>query len=431
MNLGRRPWLRAALAAWAGSSAALRSEAAEGAGAGAAGAPAPTSAALPTSATALKPTAPVSPPAPAPGPLEDRIQAGRPLVFPRDHGAHPGARIEWWYATGWLQAPNPQGSQSAPGMPSPPQGPLFGFQLTFFRSRTGLAEALPGRFAPRQLLFAHAAVTDLAERRHRHAERLARWSGDEAWPEAHARRADTAITLGRWALHRHPANGGASAHYTARLAAPEAQFTLDLQLQTTQPLLLQGNAGHSRKGPQPQQASHYYSQPQLAVQARLTLDGQARTLPGRGWLDHEWSDELLAPGAIGWDWIGINLADGGALTAFRLRDADDRVVWAGGSHRPAGGAVRNFSPDELLFTPLRSWTSPATGARYPVHWRLQTPAGGFELRSLLDAQELDSRASTGTVYWEGLAELLDASGTRCGLGYLEMTGRAQPLRLGL
>ena len=450
MSRGRRAWLRAALAAWAGSSAALRSEVAAGAGARATGAP--PSAALPGSATTpSSPPSPPSPPSPEPkalatpppGPLDDRIQAGRPLAFARDHGAHPGARIEWWYATGWLQAPNAADRRRAtdlhpsadlrpaPSMPSAPQGPLFGFQLTFFRSRTGLAEALPGRFAPRQLLFAHAAVTDLAGRRHRHAERLARWSGDEAWPEAHARRADTAITLGRWALHRHPATGGASAHYTARLAAPEAQFTLDLQLQTTQPLLLQGNAGHSRKGPQPQQASHYYSQPQLAVQARLTLDGQARTLPGRGWLDHEWSDELLAPGAIGWDWIGINLADGGALTAFRLRDADDRVVWAGGSHRPAGGAVRNFSPDELLFTPLRSWTSPATGARYPVHWRLQTPAGGFELRSLLDAQELDSRASTGTVYWEGLAELLDAGGTRCGLGYLEMTGRAQPLRLGL
>ena len=349
---------------------------------------------------------------------EDRIQAGRRLVFPRDHGGHPGARIEWWYATGWLEGPNA------------PERPLFGFQLTFFRSRTGLADALPGRFAPKQLLFAHAAVTDLAGRQHRHAERLARWSGDEAWPEAHARRDDTAVTLGRWALHRQAASGGASAQYTARLAAPEAGFTLDLQLQTTQPLLLQGNAGHSRKGPQPQQASHYYSQPQLAVQARLTLDGQARTLPGRGWLDHEWSDELLAPGAIGWDWIGINLADGGALTAFRLRSADDGVVWAGGSHRPADGAVRIFSPAEVVFNPLRSWTSPATGARYPVHWRLQTPAGTFELRSLLDAQELDSRASTGTVYWEGLAELLDASGTRRGLGYLEMTGRAKPLRLG-
>jgi len=447
VSLGRRPWLRAALAAWASSNAALRPGGAAAAASAASAASAAKAAATPPAATALKPTAAVTPPAgsptPPPSPLEDRIQAGRPLVFPRDHGAHPGARIEWWYATGWLQAPGAPASRSAPNlpylqnmpgapaMPSAAQGPLIGFQLTFFRSRTGLAEAVPGRFAPRQLLFAHAAVTDLAGRRHQHAERLARWSGDEAWPEAHARRADTAVTLGRWALQRHPATGGASAHYSARLAAPELPFTLDLQLQTTQPLLLQGNAGHSRKGPQPQQASHYYSQPQLAVQARLTLDGQTRDLSGRGWLDHEWSDELLAPGAIGWDWIGINLADGGALTAFRLRDADDGVVWAGGSHRPAGGAVRSFSPQELRFTPLRHWTSPATGARYPVHWRLQTPAGGFELRALLDAQELDSRASTGTVYWEGLAELLDAGGTRCGLGYLEMTGRAQPLRLGL
>lgn len=418
---GRRAWLRAALAAWAGNGVALQ--------AGAAAAQAPD----PARATALPVPMPDSgQPAALTSPLEDRIQAGRRLVFPRDHGAHPGARIEWWYATGWLQAPDPRNR---------PEALLFGFQLTFFRSRTGLADTLPGRFAPRQLLFAHAAVTDVAGRQHHHAERLARWSGEEARPEAHARRDDTAITLGRWTLQRQPANDGTStstssnagsrALYTARLAAPEARFTLDLQLQTTQPLLLQGNAGHSRKGPQAQQASHYYSQPQLAVQGRLTLDGQTHSLPGRGWLDHEWSDELLAPGAIGWDWIGINLADGSALTAFRLRNADDGVVWAGGSHRPANGAVRTFSPDELLFTPLRSWTSPDTGARYPVHWRLQTPVGGFELRALLDAQELDSRASTGTVYWEGLTELLDSSGMRRGLGYLEMTGRAQPLRLGL
>ena len=373
---------------------------------------------LATTAPALKPPpagAADAPPAAAGdgagGAAEDRIDAARRLVFPRDHGAHPGARIEWWYATGWLQAPGE---------------PMVGFQVTFFRSRTGVAGALPGRFAPRQLLFAHAAVTDLARRRHRHAERLARWSGDEALPEAHARRADTQVGLGRWTLQRDPAGGA----YTARLAAPEAGFALDLRLTPTQPLLLQGQAGHSRKGPQPQQASHYYSQPQLAVQAALTLDGRARTLPGRGWLDHEWSDELLAAGAVGWDWIGINLDDGSALTAFRLRRADDSVVWAGGSHRGPDGAVRSFAPDEVGFVALREWTSPDTGARYPVQWRVRTPAGGFELAALLDAQELDSRASTGTVYWEGLAELRAAGGGRVGLGYLEMTGRAQPLKLG-
>ena len=388
MTAPRRLWLRSALAAWAG----------------------PALASSTTRAVAVTVDD------------DDRIRPGRRLAFPRDHGAHPGARIEWWYATGWLQAAAASGEGS---------GPLIGFQLTFFRSRTGLAESLPGRFAPRQLLFAHAAVSELAGARHRHAQRITRWSGDEALPEAHAKRADTGLALGRWTLQRAAASGA----YRAKLAAPEAGFGLDLTLQPTQPLLLQGDAGFSRKGPQPQQASHYYTQPQLAVQATLTFDGRSQRALGRGWLDHEWSNELLAPGAVGWDWIGINLADGGALTAFVLRlangDQPGSVVWAGGSHRPPGGAARAFGPDEVQFTALRRWTSPATGARYPVQWRITTPVGAFELRALLDAQELDSRASTGTVYWEGLAELLGPGGARVGLGYLEMTGRAQPLRLGL
>ena len=364
-------------------------------------------------AGAVLTAAPRANPTAAAAPDDDRIYPGRKLAFPRDHGAHPGARIEWWYATGWLQADQPGAG-------------LIGFQLTFFRSRTGLAETLPGRFAPRQLLFAHAAVSDIAGQKHRHAQRISRWSGDETLPEAHAVRSDTAVALGRWTLRRQV--GGS---YRALLAAPEAAFTLDLQFQPSQPPLLQGQAGYSRKGPAAGQASHYYSVPQLAVGAQLSLDGKRQALAGRGWLDHEWSDELLAPGAVGWDWIGINLQDGGALTAFVLRRADASVLWAGGSHRPVAGVVRDFSPDEVVFTALREWVSPATGVRYPVQWRVRCPAGQFELRALLDAQELDSSASTGTVYWEGLAELLGAAGTRIGLGYLEMTGRGRPLRLGL
>jgi predicted secreted hydrolase len=150
---------------------------------------------------------------------------------------------------------------------------------------------------------------------------------------------------------------------------------------------------------------------------------------GRAWLDHEWSDEYLAAEAVGWDWIGFNLFDGSALTAFRLRRADDSVYWVGGSWRRPGEAVRAFGPDELRFAPGRTWASPASRAVYPVQWRLDTPVGAFGVRALLDDQELDSRASTGAIYWEGLAELLDAGGRRIGLGYLEMTGRVQRLRM--
>lgn len=346
--------------------------------------------------------------------------APRPLTFPRDHGAHPDSRTEWWYATGWLQA--------APGTDGPPS---HGFQLTFFRSRTGLAGDNPSRFAARQLLFAHAAVSDLGAKRLLHAERIGRWNGDPAAPRVRAALDDTDVRIDDWRFRREGPAGRSV--YQARLADRHAGFGFELTLATTQPLLLQGDAGWSRKGPNADEASHYYSQPQLEVSGTLAVGAGAPALPmrGRAWLDHEWSETLLNPDAVGWDWIGMNLDDGSALTAFQLRRRDGSALWAGGSFRAAGGTARAFGADEVRFTPGRAWTSPATHTRYPVQWTVDTPAGRFEVRALIDAQELDSRASTGSIYWEGLSDLLDtASGRRVGRGYLEMTGRASPLRLG-
>ncbi len=341
----------------------------------------------------------------------------RPLVFPADHGAHPDTRIEWWYVTGWVStAPSAAGGDSA-------SADRCGFQVTFFRSRTAVAADQPSRFAARQLLFAHAALTDLAQGRLRHDQRIAR----SGFGIAEAATGDTAVSLRDWSLVREAHQGGS--RYRARLVSERAGFAFDFTIDTTQALLLQGDAGHSRKGPKPTQASRYYSQPQLAVSGTLTREGTAQPVHGTAWLDHEWSDSLLDASAVGWDWIGMNLADGSALTAFRLRSADGGTVYAGGSFRSAGQAARIFGADEVRFMPGRVWTSPASRARYPVEWTISTPAGRFIVRSLLDAQELDSRASTGSIYWEGLSELQDDSGHRIGLGYLEMTGYAGRLSL--
>ena len=352
------------------------------------------------------------------GEVEDRVRRGRALRFPRDHGAHLGAAIEWWYVTGDLRGPGDQ---------------RLGFQITFFRSRTGLAEGLDSRFAARHLLFAHAALTDLAPGKHLHAQRIARWSGDEAAALARASVHDTDLRVGGWTLQRQQ-DGGASLYRTQFGASPAAagpmDFELQLELRATQPLLLQGDAGFSRKGPDEAQASHYLSEPQLAVQGTLWRAGQSLPVRGRAWLDHEWSDQLMHPEAVGWDWIGMNLDDGGALTAFRLRRADGSSLWAGGSWRSAAGALQVFDRGDVRLSPGRLWASPVSGARYPLRWTVDTPAGRFEVRSLLDAQELDSRASTGTVYWEGLSDLYDAQQRRIGSGYLEMTGYAGRLRLG-
>lgn len=359
-------------------------------------------------------------------PAGDPLPAG--LSFPRDYGAHPETRIEWWYLTGLL-------SRAGAAQPD------FGYQLTFFRRRGPAPEAHPSTLAARQILLAHAALSDLRPGgRLRHDQRMAR-----SVPGLNeAALDDCRLRLQDWSLRRLPGSG--PDRYEAALRSRSAGFALRLQLQASQAPLLQGEQGLSRKGPQPDQFSHYYSQTQLRGEALLSLDGQEQTLQGLSWLDHEWSGNLLgtaraeaepaasaaaaaAEQAIGWDWAGINLLDGGALTVFQLRRADGSRLWAGGSWRQPDGRALNLQPEQLSLRPLRHWTSPASGAVYPVEWLLRTPQGEQLLRSLLDAQEVDARASTGMRYWEGASELLDGAGRRSGLGYLELTGYAGPLRL--
>src|SRR5690606_33544114 len=143
------------------------------------------------------------------------------------------------------------------------------------------------------------------------------------------------------------------------------------------------------------------------------------------WLDHEWSTTVLDERALGWDWIGINLDGGAALTAFRIRGEDGSQLWAYASVRDANGRVTQYAPGQVTFIPHRSWRSPRTQAEYPVEMSVEvTNESGtttWRLVPLQDDQELDSRASTGAVYWEG-AVTVQHDENIAGRGYLEMTG---------
>lgn len=341
------------------------------------------------------------------------------LKFPHDLGSHPDFSIEWWYLTGHLVV----GTGAEPSRDKRE----FGFQLTFFRSRISATQSMRSAFAAKQLIFAHAAVTDVTGKKLWHDQRIAR----ESVELAQASQKDTAITLRDWSLQR-----GASGY---RAVAAGTGFRFQLALQETQPLLLQGDQGVSRKGPQAQQASYYYSLPQLQVTGTVGLHDRTTEVRGTAWLDHEWSQELMHPQAVGWDWIGMNLLDGSALTAFRLRDQAGHTHWDGGSfrHPGMGPTPYVFAPGTVKFQTLRNWTSPLTQASYPVEWivHINSPgaptalAGVYIVKAVIDNQELDSRNSTGAVYWEGLSEIFDADGRLLGRGYLEMTGYASPLKL--
>jgi predicted secreted hydrolase len=317
-------------------------------------------AALPLSSFAAKVEYPVVRPTPR-------------FVFPRDHGAHPEFRVEWWYVTGWLAGP-------------------LGFQITFFRARPEEASDNPSQFAPRQVLFAHAALSDPKRGRLLHDQRAAR----AGFSLAHAELDRTGVWIDEWHLeldgHR----------YQAKIAARD--FELDFTL-FAHSIVLQGENGYSRKGHRPEEASYYYSRPQLHVLGKLN----GREVDGMAWLDHEWSSAYMAPEAAGWDWCGINLADGNSFMGFRMRDK------AGGVH---------YASPKTEFRPLRTWKSPRTGVEYPV----EMAVNDLVLRPLMDDQELDSRASTGTIYWEGAVRAFRKD-SEIGRGYLELTGYWKPLKL--
>jgi predicted secreted hydrolase len=329
------------------------------------------------------------------------VLPGTVLAFPRDHGSHPLFRTEWWYITGWVEDARHR---------------EIGVQVTFFRSRPGVAEDSTSRFAPKELLFAHAAIADPRLGRLRHDQRASR----AGFGLAQASTATTDVAIGDWTLHL--VDDTYEAHVVDR------DFALALRFTAPPVPLLQGERGFSRKGPRDAQASYYYSRPQLATTGTVTIDGQAEEVRGIAWLDHEWSSEYLAPEAQGWDWTGINLADGGALMAFRIRAKDGSVLWAGGTLRDASGATRTLAPAAVRFTPQKSWRSPRTGIAYPVAVRVE--AGGIELmlEPLMEDQELDSRASVGTVYWEGAVRALDGD-RAVGRGYLELSGYGGGLRI--
>ena len=351
---------------------------------------------LPTPALAQ----PVSRQSPAVTPFAP-VVPGYTLQFPHDEGSHPDFRLEWWYVTGWLTKDVAQ--------------PL-GFQITFFRVRPQQPSANPSAFAPHHLLVAHAAVSDPRHGRLHHDQRAARIAFDLAGATA----GRTEVWIDDWSLRQE------RRRYAATIST--RQFRLELDFSATQPPLLQGMAGYSQKGPRPESASYYYSLPQLAATGTITQAGSTSTGRGTAWLDHEWSSSYMDERAVGWDWIGINLDDGGALMAFQMRDAAGGVLWAGGALRSAGGEVRTFVQTEVRFTPLRHWRSPRTGALYPVSWRVQAGEHEFGIDCLFEDQENDTRATTGAIYWEGAVRALIGS-RQAGRGYLELTGYWRRLQL--
>jgi predicted secreted hydrolase len=334
---------------------------------------------------------------------------GYQYSFPRDHFNHPEYRTEWWYYTGNLQSAD---------------GRRFGFELTFFRQGLDRDPARHNAWDARDLYFAHLALSDLNAGRFYHTERTNR-SGPGL---AGADEATGRIWNGNWQIRWKDAD--------QELHAISEQFELRFELHSEKPPVIQGENGVSQKAEGAGHASHYISLTRLATKGSIILDGTSFAVSGLSWMDHEFFTEQLTANQSGWDWISIQLDDRTELMLFDIRRNDGTIdPFSAGTYIDAQGKSTHLRKEDFLFNPLGDvWKSPATGAEYPVRWKISIPklALTLEATTSLRSQELAGGSEFAPTYWEGAIGLV---GTRAaseisGRGYLEMTGYAHPLHSG-
>ncbi|MDP9198050.1 MAG: carotenoid 1,2-hydratase, partial [Pseudomonadota bacterium] len=261
----------------------------------------------------------------------ERAEAPRAFDFPADHGAHPGFRSEWWYFTGNLAAED---------------GRHFGFQLTFFRfALAPIAVERASAWATNQAWMAHLTVTDSAGKRFHAAERLARGALGLAGTET----APFRVWLGDWEARAAESGGDI---YPLELIARDEGVSIDLTLTAAKPLVLQGENGWDRKGPEPGNASYYYSYTRVAARGQVTIDGAAVHVSGSAWMDREWGSSALGPNLSGWDWCALQLSDGSELMLYRLRHKDGRTSdFSKATLIEADGERRSYAAGEFTFEP--------------------------------------------------------------------------------
>ncbi len=319
--------------------------------------------------------------------------------FPRDFGAHPEQRVEWWYLTFNLKDA---------------AGQRWGAQLALFRLALEPNAADLEGWDARHLFMAHVAISDLGGQRFAYRERLARpvvgLAGVEESP------------LSVWVESCRLAATRPEPPMQRRIDCELDDLSLQLDVVADGPPVLHGRAGYSEKSGAGN-ASFYYSQPWLSARGTLQVPGQsARAVEGKGWFDHEWSPGLLKGGQRGWDWLSLQLDDGRALMLFRLHDGQGGEAGVRGSLIESDGAVTTLSGGDADMQPARWWTSPHSGARYPLDWRITLPAHDIDLqlRPRMDDQELNTQVR----YWEGSVEATGSAGHKplAGEGYLELTG---------
>jgi predicted secreted hydrolase len=333
---------------------------------------------------------------------------GYRFEFPRDHFSHPDFQTEWWYYTGNVKSGD---------------GHRFGFELTFFRQAVNRDPAKTAVWEVKDLYLAHLALSDLDDREFFHSERTNRSGPGIAGVSQSIGR----IWNGNWQIQWDSGD--------QKLRAIDERFELHLTLHSEKPPVIHGENGVSQKAEGPGRASHYISLTRLDTSGSIELGGKKFEVTGFSWMDHEFFTHELDASQIGWDWLSLQFADNTELMLFRIRRNDGSSdPHSAGTYIDARGKATHLRRSDFTLQPHEEkWTSPATRARYPIHWKIAVPTLGLELevKTPLASQELTGKTKLVPNYWEGAIVLTGYGNTQrlSGVGYLEMTGYDRPIQL--
>ncbi len=343
-------------------------------------------------------------------PLAAQYRAALPgyrYEYPRDFFNHPDFQTEWWYSTGNLKSAD---------------GRRFGFELTFFRQAVTRDPSKTAAWDLRDLYLAHLALSDLDGGKFYHTERTSRSGPGLAGVNKSLGR----IWNGNWQIQW---DGG-----DQKLQAIDERFQLRLTLHPQKPPVIHGEGGVSQKAEGRGRASHYISLTRLATSGSLELNNRQFEVTGSSWMDHEFFTHQLEPSQIGWDWMSLQLADNTEVMLFHIRRKDGSIdPYSAGTYVDAQGRTTHLRSSDFDLQPLgEKWTSPATRATYPVHWKVTIAKLGLELevKTALASQELTGNTRLAPNYWEGAIVVTGQRNAQAlgGVGYLEMTGYDRPVQ---
>ena len=340
-----------------------------------------------------------------------RATGPREFIFPDDHGPHPGYRTEWWYYTGNLFTE---------------EGRQFGYQFTIFRSQlnppdsgeTGSAQGTD--WNTDQLYLGHFAISDVENENHVFEERYSRGAAGLAGAQVEPYE----IWLEDWKISRINPENSSDENFAVNIeASMEDGSSIDLEVTPSKPLILQGEQGYDKKGPEEGNASYYLAFTRMDAVGEVSVEGDSYEVQGQSWMDHEWSTSALGEDQEGWDWFSIQLSNGYDLMYYQLRNTDGSIsMFTTGSVIDPDGNKITITPEEVRLEVLDRWESPHSGAEYPSQWVMEIPGQQLrlELTTLFDDQEMDVSVR----YYEGTLGISgDMNGQQItGNGFIEMTG---------